>query len=299
MNIFEILFYQPVYNLLIVFYRAFGENLGLSIIAIGILSRLIMMPLTLKQSKMAESGRAFSEKSKEIKKKFKNDKEKQQQELLKLQQEYLPAQLGGCLPLIFQFIVFINIYNVIRNIISTDGFGFNKFAYSFVEKFSDGYEINTNFLGIFDLHTTPGSVSGTDLIPYLLLVIGVGIAQYFSVKVLSGLRNSDKKEEKKKKEKDKDGPEDFGEIMQRSTKQVMFIMPIFLMFVSFSLPSGLSIYLITTSLFVILQQVVYYRYFKDRNANVKTFPKRGDVIDGEEIKTSSKKKKKKKRKKKK
>lgn len=297
MNIFEILFYQPVYNLLIVFYRVFGENLGLSIIAIGVLSRLVMIPLTVKQTKMAESGRSFQEKSKEIKRKYKNDKETQQKEMLKLQQEYLPAQLGGCLPMIFQLVLFINIYNVIRNIIGSGPEGFNRVAYSFVEKFPENFQISTNFLDIFDLKTTPGE-AGTNVLPYLLLVLGVGIAQYYSIKILSGLRSGDKAKEKKAVKKDKDGPEDFGEILQRSSKQVMLIMPVFLMFVSYTLPSGLSIYLITTSLFVILQQVIYYRYIKDRKVNKNSLPKKGEVIEGEVVTNKSKDKKKKRKKKK-
>ncbi|GAB4283923.1 MAG: YidC/Oxa1 family membrane protein insertase [Candidatus Dojkabacteria bacterium] len=272
MNIFEILFYQPIYNIIVVFYHLLGDNLGLAIIAIGIVSRFVLAPVTFRQAKLAESSKEFSEKSKEIKKKYKDNKVKQQEELLALQREYLPAQLGGCLPLIFQLIVFINVYSVIRNLISSGAEGFNNIAYSFVPKLSS--EVSGDFLGIMDLKLSPGEVSGSDIYPYLLLVLLVGITQFFSTKLLTSLRNKAQKEEekpKKNKKKNEDPTDDFAEIMQRSTKQVGYILPFFLMLVSYQLPAGLSIYLITTSLFVILQQVVYF-YYKERKKKLSQNP---------------------------
>jgi len=262
MNIFEILFYQPIYNLIIVLYRILGGELGLAIIAVGIISRAVLIPLALKQAKLAETGREFSDKAKEIKKRVK-DKEKQQQELLKLQQEYLPAQLGGCLPLILQFIIFINIYSVLRNIIEKGAESFNQVAYSFVPKFTEGYSIDNDFFRVFDLQKSPSQVEGVvNLIPYIVLIILVGLTQYYSFKVIASLRKAkpDKDKDDKSKKKKEGEAEDFNEIMQRSTQQATALMPLLLMFISFSLPSGLSIYLITTSTFVILQQLIFSKY---------------------------------------
>lgn len=272
MNIFEILFYQPIYNLIVVFYHLLSDNLGLAIIAIAIFSRAILIPVTRRQIKMAESSREFNEKSKAIKKKHKNNKEKQTEELLKLQQEYLPAQLGGCLPLIFQLIIFINIYSVIRNLIQEGASGFNEIAYSFVPKFTG--EVNVNFLGdLLDLKIAPNSAESTHILPYIVLLVLVGITQYTSLKIMTGMRNRkknealDEKKQKKQKNKKDNDPQDFGEIMQRSTQQAMLIFPFLLMFISYGLPAGLSIYLITTSSFVILQQSILY-YIQRRKENI-------------------------------
>ncbi len=269
MNIFEVLFYQPLYNIVIAFYHLLGDNLGLAIIAIAIVSRVILIPVTMRQVKMAESSREFNEKAKEVREKYKKDKEKQTEELLKLQQQYLPAQLGGCLPLILQFIIFINIYNIIRNLISQGASSFNEIAYPFVAPITG--EVDTSFLGgVFDLKFSPNNVEG-DALPYFILVVLVGITQYFSLKILSGIRNKQKakqEKEKPKKKKKENEPEDFAEIMQRSTGQAMMIFPFLLMFISYGLPAGLSIYLITTSLFVILQQSIFYK-IKERRKEAK------------------------------
>jgi membrane protein insertase Oxa1/YidC/SpoIIIJ len=160
--------------------------------------------------------------------------------------------------MIFQFIVFINIYSIIRNLIGQGVTSFNDLAYSFVPKFAEGYTINTDFFGIVDLKQTANGVNEfPQILPYIILILLVGLTQWGSMKVMMALRSDDKEEEKKPKKKGE--PEDFGEIFQQSTRQAMLLMPIVFMFLSFNLPSGLSIYLITTSTFVILQQLFMHK----------------------------------------
>lgn len=270
MDIFTILFYQPIYNIIVYFYHLLGDNLGLSIIAIGIVSRLVLLPISLRQIKLAESSKELSEKLNKIKKKYKNNKEKQQEEMLKVQKEYLPAQLGGCLPLIFQLIFFLNIYHVIVDIVQNAGMGFSNVAYQFVEGFDQS--ISGAFILNIDLTISPSAVSGTSIIPYLILVVLVGLTQYISFKIVFALRSVNKNADNKNKSKNKkasnqeqkDGAEEFQEIMQKTTNQVMMIFPILLGFISFGLPSGLSVYLITTSSFVIIQQLVFLQIKKNK-----------------------------------
>lgn len=299
-EIFNVVFYDPIYNLLVFFYHLLGDNLGLGIIATAIVARTVMAPLTLRQIKMARSGREFAEKMREIKRKHKNDKEKQQEELMKVQAEYLPAQLGGCLPLIFQLIFFVSMYRVISNIIDTEGTGFNEVAYGFVDKVEGG--INGDFLGIFNLKESASGVLAEDgitsFLPYLLLIIGVGLAQFASTRILAAFRNANKKEDKKKKNKKKENePEDFSEIMQRSTKQAFLIMPFLTMFIAFGLPSGLSVYWITQSSFVIVQQWVFIKLGKLTNDDEEDKnPKKGDIIDADDLTVDEKQKKEEKKK---
>lgn len=225
---------------------------------------------------MSESSREFNDKANEIKKRFKNNKEKQNQELMKLQSEYLPKQLAGCLPLIFQFIFFINMYNVIRNIINEGAIGFNKVAYSFVPVFEEGYKIHTSFFGIMNLDQSANQLSFTDpkIIPYLVVIFLVGLSQYLSTKILMGMRKKNENEDKaKSKEKNKtkkaNEPEDFSQIMEQSTKQAMFLLPIMIAFISYSLPSGLGIYWTAQSTFVIIQQFVTQRLASRKSSKQK------------------------------
>ncbi len=306
MDLFTILFYQPIYNLLIVFYRLFSENLGLSIIMIALISRLITLPLAFRQMKMMKSNKAFNDKVNEVKKKYKDNKEKQQQELMKVQSEYLPGQLAGCLPLILQFILLININNVISNLIHEGAAGFAKVAYSFVPVFQQGYNINTNFFGI-DLNQSASHFEWTNaaIIPYIAIIILVGITQYLSMKTITGLQNApaktvkkDEPQQEKGKSKEKSA-DDFSEILQNSTKQTMFLFPFMIMVTSFSFPAGLSIYWVAQSTFVIIQQVFIGKVTKKNDSSNSIVPELVDtaenVKDKEQSQAESNKQKKKKK----
>jgi YidC/Oxa1 family membrane protein insertase len=264
MDLFSILFYQPIFNLLIVLYRLFSENLGLAVIAIALISRIITLPVTMRQMKMAETSKELNEKMKSIKAQYKNDKEKQQQEVMKLQSEYLPSQIAGCLPIIIQFILLINIYHVINDLLQKGISSFTAVAYDVIPKFSDGYVVNANFFGI-DLTKTPGSFewSNPAIIPYVIIVILVGVSQFYSMKMFTpGMSPSIQKTEKSKKDlkKKKEGSaEDFSEIMAQTSRQTMFLMPAMIAMISFGTPAALSLYWIAQSSFVIIQQLIIKR----------------------------------------
>jgi YidC/Oxa1 family membrane protein insertase len=269
MDLFTVLFYQPIYNLIVVLYRFFGGDLGLAIITIALLSRFILLPLALRQAKMMSTNQEFSKKTKEIKEKHKNDKQKQQEELMKLQSEYLPGQLAGCLPLIIQFILLININNVFYNIFSKGIQSFSEVAYSFVPSFPQGTELNTSFLGLIDLNIHPNTIPFTAaIIPYLVIILLVGITQYLSIKIAQPansekLGDKDGKSNNKKNRLDKksaEKPEDFSEILAQSTKQTMFLLPVMISLFSFNFAAGLSLYWIVQNSFVIIQQFFFNKY---------------------------------------
>jgi YidC/Oxa1 family membrane protein insertase len=286
MDIFQILFYIPVFNILIILYRLFSENLGLALIGIAILSRLITIPLTSRQIQMSEKNKEFQEKYNQLKKKHANDKEKLTQEAAKLQAEYLPAQLGGCLPLILQLILFVEIYSVLRAVFSEGASAFNSVAWPFVSKFAEGATINGNFLGNWiNLGASPASIGLSNFwqfLPYALLIIAVVVTQYYSTKVLSGIMNNKKKETEVKKDKkktDKPAEPDMAEMLQSSTQSMNFILPIFIGIISFSSPSGLTLYWTVQSTFVIIQGLLSNKDYRDKisqifkrkdNGNIKT-----------------------------
>jgi YidC/Oxa1 family membrane protein insertase len=275
MDIFTILFYQPVYNLIIFFYRLMGENLGLAIVAIALITRVIMLPLIRNQAKMTGMNMEASEKMKEVREKYKDDKQKQNEEMMKVNSEYMPGVLAGCLPLIVQLILFINIDRVIRDIFSQGVEGFAKVAYTFVPAFPEGYKFNSSFFGIVDLGKTASEIGlGTlpEVIPYLILIVLAGVVQYVSMKLAFSLQgkikklkedhakdNNKGKNKDKKKDSDVGKPEDFGEIVQQSTQQTMILFPALLIFGAYGFPIGLSIYWISQGLFGIAQQVYINR----------------------------------------
>lgn len=274
-EIFTVLVHQPVFNILMVFYKVLGENLGLAIIGIALLSRLILLPLAIRQNRMLKQNQEFSEKVKTIKKTHKEDKKKQQEEMMKIQSEYLPSQIAGCLPLIVQFILLITINNVFTQIFTNPSQFtevFSQYAYGpLANMFPPGYVLNTAFLGM-DLNVHPNTLGfGTpEIIPYLILIALVGITQYYSVKVMQPKKKEDEnkdgknngKDKKDKKGKKENPAEDFSETLQKTTQQTMLLLPIMIMAASYSLAAGLSVYWVSQSTFVIIQQKLLMRYKK-------------------------------------
>jgi YidC/Oxa1 family membrane protein insertase len=87
---------------------------GWSIIILTIIVRLILMPLTFKQYRSAQSMTKLQPKIKELQRKYKNDKRKLQEETMKLYQEYRVNPFASCLPLLLQMPIFISLYYAIR-----------------------------------------------------------------------------------------------------------------------------------------------------------------------------------------
>lgn len=273
MDIFTVLFYQPLFNLLVVLYRVLGNDLGLAIIAIALLSRLVTLPITLKQIQMSKSSQELNTKIKEVKEKYKHDKELQSKEMMKVQSQYLPGQLGGCVSSIVQFILLINIYHVITDLISSDFVNkFNAVAYGgplvTVAHFGTSDVVNSNFLNLLDLLKSPSQIGYGDIskvLPYIVLAVVVGIVQYYSTRIMMGqtggtpaekkvIEDSNKPKKTKATKEEAEKPQDFAEIMQQSTRQTMYIFPVLLVFMSLTLPSGLGLYWTVQSGFVIIQQ---------------------------------------------
>ncbi len=128
-GLFKILFYQPIFNLLIILYNLFSENLGVAIVVLAILSRVITIPITRVQIKQAEKAKEMQRRFDEIKKKYKKNKEKMNEEIAKLQAKYLPGQLGGCLPMIILIILLIQVRGGIVNLVEKGWHAFNEIAY--------------------------------------------------------------------------------------------------------------------------------------------------------------------------
>jgi YidC/Oxa1 family membrane protein insertase len=95
---------------------ASGWAWGLSIVFLVVLMRLIMVPLFVKQMHSQRKMAALAPQVAALRKKYKGDKQTMNQEVMKLYQENGANPLGGCLPLVAQFPVFIALFTVLRAI---------------------------------------------------------------------------------------------------------------------------------------------------------------------------------------
>jgi YidC/Oxa1 family membrane protein insertase len=92
-------------------------NYGVAIIILTILVRLVTTPLTIKQMRSMERMRALSPKLKEIQAKHADDRQKQSEQTMALYKSEGVNPLGGCLPMLLQFPVFIGLFYALRSTI--------------------------------------------------------------------------------------------------------------------------------------------------------------------------------------
>jgi YidC/Oxa1 family membrane protein insertase len=92
-------------------------NYGVAIVILTILVRIVTAPLTVKQMRSMERMRALSPKLKEIQAEFADDRQKQSEKTMALYKSEGVNPLGGCLPMLLQFPVFIGLFYSLRSTI--------------------------------------------------------------------------------------------------------------------------------------------------------------------------------------
>jgi YidC/Oxa1 family membrane protein insertase len=92
-----------------------GITWGLGIVLITWLSRLVVLPFTLRSMHGMREMQALQPHLKEIQEKYKDDRQRMQREQMALFQEHGVNPLSACLPLLFQFPVFIALYQLLRS----------------------------------------------------------------------------------------------------------------------------------------------------------------------------------------
>lgn len=107
---------KPLFTLLSFLHTFFG-NWGWAIVAMTIIIRLILFPLTYKGMVSMNKLKELAPKIKEMQEKYKGDKQKQNAMMMEMYKKHGANPMGGCLPIILQIPVFFSIYRVLQNTI--------------------------------------------------------------------------------------------------------------------------------------------------------------------------------------
>jgi YidC/Oxa1 family membrane protein insertase len=102
------------------FHDSAGLSWGMSIIALTICTRALLIPLTYRQLKGMRALQALQPQIKEIQAKYKNDRQRMQQEMMRFYQENKVNPLASCIPLVAQLPVFITLFYVLRHELPSD-----------------------------------------------------------------------------------------------------------------------------------------------------------------------------------
>src|SRR5262245_11942717 len=95
------------------FFHRLTSSYGLDIIILTVLIKLLLWPLTHKSMVSMKSMAKLTPQMEKLKEKFGDDKEKLNREIMELYKRNGVNPLGGCLPMVLQFPVFIGLYNAL------------------------------------------------------------------------------------------------------------------------------------------------------------------------------------------
>jgi YidC/Oxa1 family membrane protein insertase len=231
--IFNTVFYQPLFNALILIYTLIpGKDLGIAVILLTILIRILLYPLNLKSIRSQKAISGLEPKLKEIRRKFKDDQENATKAMLELYKKENINPLSEIFLLFLQLPVLIALYLVFARSVAMENF---NNLYSFVPHPG---EIRP-FLLMVDLSK-----------PNLLFAGLSGILQFLQARF-----------QDVKIKTEKNNFSDFSEVFR---KQMLYFFPAFTFFILLKIPSAISLYLIVSTGISILQ-VLYVHKKRARN----------------------------------
>lgn len=195
------------------------KNYGLSIIILGILLRLLVLPLTKQTLDMSENMKKANPELQRLEKKYSNPQDqetmlKKNQEMLMIYKKYNIKPFSGCLVSLIQLPLF----------------------FAFLEAIQRIPAILEEKILWFDLGTTPWAAISSGKYYYLVIVILISVATYFSFKNTSA--------------------PSVNENQIKQTQMMTKMMCIFITIMSFSLNVGIGLYWFSTSAFAILQNYI-------------------------------------------
>jgi len=232
-DIWTVAILQPMLNALLWLYNILGDQFWLAIIVFTVVIRGLMTPLMLPQQRSAKKMQELQPKLKELQKKYGKDRERMSQEQMKLYKEAGVNPMGGCLPMLVQFPIWIGLY---QSIIQALGYqplqlvNLSQNIYPFMQSVWAAVPLNRFFLGM-DLALTPQQLGGlTFALPVL-----VAFTSWLQTKMTT--------------------PAGGGDAQAAGMGQSMtLMMPLMFGFFSLNFSTGLSFYFIVSNIIGIITQ---------------------------------------------
>ena len=270
---------RPIQNILeyivIFLYKNGIGNYGVVIILLTIIVRLVLIPLTISQTKSMAKMQKLQPELKELQKKYKDDKKKLQEETMEFYKKNNVNPLAGCLPLLLQMPVFFALFQALRNpsVIVTKVLG--NFSLNGVTSgikaglagMMPGVDFSqTGLTGLLTSVANPNynflwmNLNTRD--PYYILVILMVATMFFSMKMTT----TDSKQSK-----------------------IMYLMPLVFGFISYQFPSGILVYWVTTNVWSIGQQWVVNKFVTRKNIKEELEQKSNILEEGKQLSEEDKK----------
>src|ERR671910_2445975 len=106
--------------ILLFFHDSVGLGWGTSIVALTVIVRAALLPLTLKQFKSMQNMAKFQPEIKRLQERYKGDRERLNQEMMKFYRENEVNPFASCLPLVAQLPVFLSLFYMLQDDLRLD-----------------------------------------------------------------------------------------------------------------------------------------------------------------------------------
>jgi len=225
-EVWDLIILQPVINILIVLCSVLFSNFGLTIIALTIIIRGLMYPLTIRQLRSTKAMESLQPKLAELRKKYAKDKQKLAKEQMQLYKESGVSPAGCLLPMLIQMPIWIALYQSIMMALAVAPEGLlnlSRYLYSWSVVYSM-LPLSSEFLWL--------NLAVPDRL--LLLPILVGVTMWVQQKMVTPATADSKQ--------------------QSMRGMMLWMMPLLFTFLSLSFPSGLALYWVTSNVISIVIQ---------------------------------------------
>ncbi len=244
-TVYHEVLYRPLFNALIFLYHILGQDLGIAILVLTVLIKLLLFYPSLQQLKAQRNLQATQPKLKELKERYKDNKEEYNRAVLRFYKENKVNPASSCLPVLIQFPILIALYQVfIAGVASDPATGLLQakqlqFLYFPLREIYDSIPLHTTFLGIVDLAKNKN----------VLLALLTGLATFWQSSMLTRTQPPKSVGEAGKDES----------IAASVNKNLTYTLPLITVFFSYTLPAGLPLYWLVSTLFQIGQQYYFLR----------------------------------------
>ena len=232
-EIFTLVFYAPLYNGLVWIINIMPwHSVAIAVVVFTCIVKIILFPFSQKSVKTQFEMKRIEPEINAIKVKYKDNKQEQATQTMKLYKERGINPFSGVLLMFIQFPVLIALYYVflrggLPNIDHTTLYSFTKVP----------DVINMNLFGT--------SVGETSIVFAFLAAISQFFQMQFTVPKIP----------KKDKVSAQNTPDFKDELAKSMGMQMKYVMPVIIFFIAKSFPVVVSLYLITSSLFAIGQEL--------------------------------------------
>ena len=251
------------------------QNYGVAILIFTVLTKLILLPLTIKQQKSLELSKKMQPLLQELQEKYKDKPEQLSAEYQKLMAENKFNPFGGCLLSFIQIPIILGMLFVVgkplTNMIKMPQEEIKeKIIEIMPEDYEGGYEAyiqanryvelkvvkNENLLNLDFLGIDLGEIASENNRSFKLLIIPVlsAVFAWLSIYVINGQQQKVEKKEP-----------DENEIPMPNMQVMNIMMPVLSGWIAYIVPQGLGLYWFFSSLLQIVIQILLKKFIKTEN----------------------------------